>query len=189
MRKPIQSLRLILGASVTAAGLVVGPTASGAIAQERPYASEPPVAGQSAPPPVPVPVPVPPTRSGDRLEYTRPPTCLTCAPAAPPIPREITNPAWVRPPMPEFPEQAIAAGIASGRVTLSCVVLPDGLMHDCVLRNETPAGYGFAAAAIAATARARVSPRTVDGAAVGARVTFSVRYQMPPPDPVPVPGS
>jgi protein TonB len=38
---------------------------------------------------------------------------------------------------------------------------------------------GFGQEAIRGTRRARLSPRTVDGAATGARVTFTTRFQAP----------
>ena len=181
MRIPIQSLRLALGVSAAGAGLICL-AAFGVIAQERPHAPGPPAAGDTGP----APIPTPPIFKEDRIR-NRPPDCLDCRPSPPPRPSVITNPSWVRPPTPEYPDAAIDAAVESGRVTLSCIVLPNGLLSDCVVRNETPPGLGFAESALAATQRARVSPRTVDGAAVGARVTFTVRYMLPPEPKPPVP--
>ncbi|HYD27163.1 energy transducer TonB [Brevundimonas sp.] len=178
MRKPFQSLRLALGASVAAAGL------AGAL---------PAVAQQAPPVAVPPPLPIPPTQREDRIvtrppDIIGPPVVVRPGGSPPPRPSMITNPAWVRSPAPEYPRPAIAAGVESGRVTLSCIVLPNGRLNDCVVRNESPPGLGFAESALAATIQARVSPRTVDGAAENARVTFTVRYMLPPePEPLPPP--
>ena len=177
MRAPFQSLRLVLGASLLAAGAVAAP--SGALAQQA----------RPAPPPV---LAIVPTRPEDRIEYTRPPDLVPpplvqVRPAPPPRPPVITDPAWVRPPYPEYPEQAVAAGIDAGRVTLSCIVQPTGSLTDCVVRDETPPGAGFAESALMAATRARVAPRTVDGAAEPARVSFRVRYVAPPEPEPPAP--
>lgn len=179
MRKPFQSLRLALAASIAVAGLA---GALPAVAQQAPSTTAQP------------PLPILPTPREDRIE-TRPPDIIgppvVIRPNGPPPPRPsvITNPAWSRSPAPEYPEAAVAAAVESGRVTLSCIVLPNGHLNECVVRNETPPGLGFAESALASTQRARVSPRTVDGAAERARVTFTVRYMLPPePEPpLPVP--
>lgn len=184
MPKPFQSLRLVPGVSAAAASLICL-AAFGVIAQERPHAPGPPAAGETDP----APIPAPPIFKEDRVRI-RPPDCLDCRPSPPSRPSVITNPSWVRPPTPEYPEAAIDAAVVSARVTLSCIVLQNGLLTNCEVRDETPAGLGFAESALAASARARVSPRTVDGAAELARVTFTVRYMLPPePEPpVPLPG-
>jgi protein TonB len=52
-------------------------------------------------------------------------------------------------------------------------------MSDCRIISEDPAGAGFGQAALAGARRARVSPREVDGAAVGARVTFNMTFVLP----------
>jgi protein TonB len=133
--------------------------------------------------PVP-PVETPPTKKEDRIENTAPPVVTTTPPQpapvpAPPRPSVITRPSWTRQPSPEFPERALARGIESGRVTLNCLVNPNGSMSDCNIVSEDPAGAGFGAAALAAARRARLSPQTVDGAAQGARVNFTTRFVPP----------
>ncbi|RZI99421.1 MAG: TonB family protein [Brevundimonas sp.] len=137
-------------------------------------------------PPPPVTLPIEPTKKEDRVEYTGPPVIVPGpppppAPPAPPRPSVITNPTWARQPQVEFPERAMSRGIEGGRVTLNCLVQPNGSMTDCNVVSEDPAGAGFAQAAQAAARRARLSPRTVDGAATGARVTFTTRF-VPPAD-------
>ena len=173
MRRPFQSLGL-------AAGLVCL-AISGASAQERPRTSAPPAADQTRPP-----VPIAPAGpQPDRVESTRPPDCLDCAPSPPRRPSVITNPSWSRAPQPEYPAAALAAGITDGRVTLDCLVTPAGLLTGCGVIEETPPGFGFAGSAVAAAALARISPRTLDGVAVGARVRFTIRYRMPEEPPPP----
>jgi len=141
----------------------------------------PPVIVPNAPPP-PMTVAVEPTKKVDRVEYTGPPVIVPGpppppAPPAPPRPSVITNPSWSRQPVGEFPERAMSRGIESGVVVLNCLVSPNGSLSDCNLVSETPSGAGFAQAAQAAARRARLSPRTVDGAATGARVSFSTRFR------------
>ena len=81
--------------------------------------------------------------------------------------------------MPEYPAMALANGVATGRVTLRCVVLPTAALSGCEVIEETPPGQGFAASVMAAVARARLSPRSVDAAAAGARVQFTIRFAAP----------
>lgn len=102
-------------------------------------------------------------------------------PAGPPT---ITNPDWVRKPSGEalmraYPERAIAANV-TGSATLSCAVRVNGTLTDCQVVSETPGGYGFGRAATRLSRDFRMSPRTVDGQAVGgARVTVGIRFTLP----------
>ena len=50
------------------------------------------------------------------------------------------------------------------------------------VQREDPTGMGFGAAALSAARRSRVTPGTVDGAAVGARVEYNIRFRPPPPE-------
>jgi len=92
----------------------------------------------------------------------------------------IRNPSWLRQPSIEYPERAQSRGIERGRVSLNCAVNPNGSMSDCQITSEEPSGAGFGQAALAGARRARVSPREVDGAAVGARVTFNMTFVLGP---------
>lgn len=102
-------------------------------------------------------------------------------PAGPPT---ITNPDWVRKPTGEalmhaYPERAIQANV-TGSATLSCTVRVNGSLTDCQVVSETPGGYGFGRAATRLSRDFRMSPRTVDGQAVGgARVTVGIRFTLP----------
>ena len=130
------------------------------------------------------PVRIEPVKKEDRIENTAPPVITPDPPRPAPVPAPvrpsvITNPSWARQPTVEFPERASARGIESGRVVLNCLVNANGSMSDCNVVSEDPAGTGFGAAAQAGARRARLSPRTVDGAAQGARVNFTVRFTPP----------
>lgn len=163
MRKPIQSLRPVLGVWGAVVGLA---SASPTFAQETPSVTSPPV--QSSP-----------AAREDRIEY-RPPDCLDCRPALPPIPREIVAVRWLRAPQVEYPALALSRGIAEGQVTLQCLASTGGALESCRVLSESPADVGFAGAALAATTSARVAPMTVDGTPTESRTTFTVRFREVP---------
>lgn len=108
-------------------------------------------------------------------------TAAETVPASPPV---ITNPDWVRRPdaealMRAYPRQALAAGV-SGSATLSCEVRVNGTLSGCTVQNESPGGYGFGRAATRLSRDFRMSPRTVDGQAVGGgRVSIAIRFTLP----------
>lgn len=111
-------------------------------------------------------------------------TGTTPTEAVPPGPPVITDPDWVRKPTSEalmraYPERAIQANV-TGSATLSCTVRVNGTLTDCQVLSETPGGYGFGRAATRLSRDFRMSPRTVDGQAVGgARVTVGIRFTLP----------
>jgi protein TonB len=101
-------------------------------------------------------------------------------------PAVITNPRWERQPsadqlMRAYPQRALEAEIG-GRASLNCLVQPNGRVADCNLTGETPGGHGFGRAAQGLTRHFQISPRTVDGAAVGSRVNIAIRFNPPPAD-------
>lgn len=102
------------------------------------------------------------------------------APRDPNLPTVILHPSWARQPMLDYPAAAIANNVSAGRVVLRCTANPNGSLSNCAIVEETPDGQGFADAAIAGARRARLSPRTIDGAAVGATVQFTIRFVAPP---------
>ena len=114
------------------------------------------------------------------------PDPIESAPAvtAPPrSPAVITNPSWIRQPsadqlMRAYPDRALKAEVG-GRVTMNCLVQPNGRVADCNLTGETPGGYGFGRAAGGLARYFQISPRTVDGAAVGSRVNIAIRFNPP----------
>ena len=81
----------------------------------------------------------------------------------------VTQPDWVRTPNDSeliryIPSNSAAEG---GRVLLHCYVTNRGLMDRCGVVSETPAGHGYAGAALALTDLFVMSPMTVDGEPVG----------------------
>lgn len=70
---------------------------------------------------------------------------LQATPALPPV-------EWSRRPPIEYPERALSEDIRRGRVTLKCR-FEQAVPLDCVVVEETPAGYGFGAAALRAVRR------------------------------------
>lgn len=77
-----------------------------------------------------------------------------------------------------LPDVQVTAPADQGVVTLECRVNHRGAMRDCVILSETPPGQGFGEAALDGARRARVSPGTLDEAASGAKVTFTMRFQL-----------
>ena len=92
----------------------------------------------------------------------------------------VRPPAWVRQPMPEYPELAMRRGIESGDVVLRCETLAAGEFGACEVVSETPRGAGFGEVALAATRQARVKPRSIDGFETDGMTQFTVRFRMAP---------
>jgi TonB family protein len=91
----------------------------------------------------------------------------------------VTNPTWVLQPRPlSYPAAALEQGLTSGQAELSCTVQADGRLSACTIVSEEPVGAGYGAAALEASAEARLSPRTVDNAPVGGTVRFIVRFRL-----------
>lgn len=107
----------------------------------------------------------------------RPPDFVPDRPPAPPIPRKITNARWLTPARPVFPAEAAALGVAEGMARLRCTAATSGVLENCVVVSETPAGAGFGAAALAATSEARVVPRFVDGEPDPSILSFNVHFR------------
>ena len=146
----------------------------------------PPAIVPNAPPP-PVTVNITPTKKEDRIEYTGPPVNIPGPPPppapAPPRPSVITQPVWGRQVLPEYPERAAARGVDQiATVRVSCALQPNGSLGDCRVVSEDMTGMGFGSAALAAARRSRVTPGTVNGAAVGARVEYNIRFRPPEPE-------
>ena len=61
-------------------------------------------------------------------------------------------------------------------VRLRCETYASGRIGDCAVLSETPAGVGFAEAALASMRDARVLPRSSDGVPTDSRIRFTSRF-------------
>ncbi|MBV9995457.1 MAG: TonB family protein [Caulobacteraceae bacterium] len=106
-------------------------------------------------------------------------------------PAVITHPDWVHQPSADdvteyYPAAAVRTSMG-GRAILECGVGIDELLEYCVVREETPEGYGFGDAALRLSHLFKMRPMTRDGVPVaGAKVVIPIHFQMPP-DVVPAP--
>lgn len=95
----------------------------------------------------------------------------------------ISNPTWIRKPsvddmMGLYPYGALERGL-SGRVVLDCVVAANGRIA-CAVVSETPAGKGFAQAALKASRLFQIAPSMVDGRPTeGGRIRVPISFQAP----------
>lgn len=107
----------------------------------------------------------------------------TPRPAEPPRPSVISNPAWLSRPTAAqltaaYPQRALEDG-RSGAVEMRCTVTATGSVTGCAVISETPRGYRFGEAALGLARYFRMSPRTVDGAAVdGATVRIPLNFAL-----------
>lgn len=92
----------------------------------------------------------------------------------------VTNPDWLRKPttnemMAVFPAQAMKQG-RSGKAVISCTVSTEGLLRDCTVVSETPAGAGFGAAARVLSSSFLMKPATRDGKPIEAKITIPINF-------------
>lgn len=83
----------------------------------------------------------------------------------------VEKPVWLRKPSGQavnkaYPAEAVRRNLG-GRVTLSCLVTDKGLVVDCKVIEETPAGIGFGQAAVFLSRYFQMKPKTADGQPVG----------------------
>ncbi|WP_370867953.1 energy transducer TonB [Phenylobacterium sp.] len=100
--------------------------------------------------------------------------------------RVIGKPQWTRLPsagavVDAYPAEARVKGVSGARVLMNCVVGPGGMVEDCQVGSEAPAGLGFGEAALALASHFRLSVWTDEGLpTVGGRIALPIRYELPP---------
>ena len=92
------------------------------------------------------------------------------------------DPKWLRRPSSAqfravFPVEAYAKGL-SGRTTISCLLTEAGVLTKCIVTDETPAGSGFGAAAIAMVPQLKLSPARANGRPVASEVRIPLNFDM-----------
>ncbi|MDB5469394.1 MAG: hypothetical protein JWR84_954 [Caulobacter sp.] len=192
-----------------------GPTVINIVmAPEAPPA--PPAPPARAPEPPPEPPTPPPAMTAPTPPTPPPPTLARMAPPAPvappaPLARAPTPPtpppAPPAPPMPvsgpamfesvptgadvtaAYPRAALGSGI-SGRVVLVCKTTAAGSLTDCSTRGETPAGNGFAEAALKLAPKFKVRTVMPDGSRVPSRtIALPISFVSPDETPRPAPNA
>lgn len=95
-----------------------------------------------------------------------------------------SNPDWLRKPTASdlaaaFPTKALEDGKA-GKATIKCGVTIEGFLERCVVLFESPAQYGFGAAALQLSAQFRMSPKIRGGKPVpGGDVVIPINWEAP----------
>lgn len=90
----------------------------------------------------------------------------------------IVNPEWEIQPQPVYPNMAMLLGKMEGVTRVRCRTGEDGSVFDCKVKEERPRGVGFGRETVKAAERARVRPRTVDGAPRQSAIEFTTRYHL-----------
>lgn len=93
------------------------------------------------------------------------------------------GPDWVRKPTGEdlraaWPTAALSRGV-SGKVVLACQVNLQGGLEDCEVESETPASYGFGAAALLMVPSFQMKPEMKDGKPRVSSVSIPISFLNP----------
>lgn len=114
--------------------------------------------------------------------------------AAAPAPPDAARPDAVRPTWELRPDEAAMAklypekasrAVQSGSAVLGCALDGQGLLQDCQVLREEPAGWGFGDAALKASRYFKMKPATPDGASVAGRrillpIGWTATFRAPP---------
>ncbi|WP_281187194.1 TonB family protein [Asticcacaulis taihuensis] len=134
----------------------------------------------------PPPIPVPPVPQEKRVEYKEPPAQMntgTPPPVTPPGPHYVAG-KWSYPSgdvlADLYPDRALNDEV-EGTVTIDCAINASGRVTSCDVVNESPKGYGFAAATVKAFIKyAKVDPSSVGGQLRdGDRRKFTYKWTLP----------
>jgi protein TonB len=134
----------------------------------------------------PPPIPVPPVPQEKHQEYKEPPQQMntgTPPPVTPPGPHYVAG-KWSYPSgdvlADMYPDRALNDEV-EGTVTIDCAINASGRVTSCDVINESPKGYGFAAATVKAFIRyAKVDPSSVGGQLRdGDRRKFTYKWTLP----------
>ena len=80
-----------------------------------------------------------------------------------------------------YPDRATRLGVG-GEARMHCKVSVLGLLENCEIVSESPADFGFGAAALKLAPYFVIRPRTVDGVPVGGwSTTVPIRFNSGPP--------
>lgn len=92
-----------------------------------------------------------------------------------------SNPDWLRRPTPEDLLSVWPANQTNkGRAVISCIVDIAGVLRDCAVLSETPAGGGFGQAAMALTPQLMMRPALRAGKPVHSFVSIPITFSNPP---------
>ena len=136
----------------------------------------------TVPRPLPPPPPPPPPPVFDAPELEEGPQSLRPPPSVqyppPPLPPPIVYEAnRIHVVHPEYPPRALDRG-REGSVAIGFTVFEDGSTGDFYIVDESPRGYGFADATIAAIRQWRYRPRTVNGRPQRQRMVAEIPFKI-----------
>lgn len=87
-------------------------------------------------------------------------------------------PVWARQPAPDYPSLAMQRGIEQGEVRLKCLVAAEGVLSECRILTESPAGVGFGQSALRSAERSRVGIPEDGATVIGTVINFTIRFRV-----------
>jgi periplasmic protein TonB len=95
----------------------------------------------------------------------------------PPRPPLVLNPVRITGSSPTFPTRALERGV-EGEVVLAFTVAANGQVESLSIVSESPSGYGFGRAALAAFRNWQFQPQTIDGVAVAYPARYTISFKL-----------